>query len=194
MGDLNVFKALRIIALRDVLDEPPEYHIRYVFRWFSRNFHVPLPQVAEIPLDEVLQAFYESRYEDMSDEEREAERLILIETEAGREKRMREADADKLNEFEFKKMANEIAAEQAKKEKAKANEPISEHSSPFMSSLPEPSLDPPITLDKPPPNIKMNFLSKEEFEKRLEEEGIDLDDAPDGNLPLKNPSTPDVMK
>lgn len=66
--DLAEEHAIRTVALRDVLDgADPDYVRRFQFRWYSKTFAVPLPDVADLPLQDVLQAFWEERYEEMRD-------------------------------------------------------------------------------------------------------------------------------
>lgn len=62
---------LRILALRNAARPelaPGEYRVRRVQRWYSKTFHVPLPDVADLPWEDVLLAWYESHYEEMEPE------------------------------------------------------------------------------------------------------------------------------
>lgn len=44
-------------------------------RWYSKTFHTPLPMVADIPLDEMFQAYYEEMYEKMEEKDMKEEVL-----------------------------------------------------------------------------------------------------------------------
>lgn len=102
--DLDLLKAIRLLAYDAVTRKGSEYILRFIFRWYSREFSVPLPQVDEIPLEDVLQAFFECRYEQMDEHEREDEESKLRETQPerlereAREKRESEDDDDFLRE------------------------------------------------------------------------------------------------
>lgn len=75
---------VQILALHDVLADTGEYRLRYIMRWYSKTFYTPLDRVPTIPLANILTAFFETRYEGMDAEDREEERLKLVETDAER--------------------------------------------------------------------------------------------------------------
>lgn len=81
---MNRYRALQTLALRDVLKESPEVNLNSVFRWYSREFHTPLHTVEELPIEYILQHYYEDSYLQMSKEDiaKERENLILSEEEA----------------------------------------------------------------------------------------------------------------
>jgi hypothetical protein len=70
--DPQEFLLLRLEAMRSVLSQDGEYSLRYVRRWYSREFSTPLHLVGTpdgvVPLDDVLQAFYEDRYSSLGRE------------------------------------------------------------------------------------------------------------------------------
>lgn len=75
---MHPFDAIRWQALRDVWFDrddkdggDPGYFLRKVHRWYSRNLNTPLHLVYDLPTEDVLQAYYETLYEDMTDEEME---------------------------------------------------------------------------------------------------------------------------
>lgn len=184
---MNLYKALRLVALRDVLLEPADYHLRYIQRWYSRTFHVPLPQVADLDLEHVLQAFYESRYEDMDEEEREKERKQLIESDEARQKRMLEEDRGSADDDLWaQQYEEEIRAAQAEEDaKLTAQKKVEV---PIVRELPEAHLvSPEATPKVAPPNISLSFVNDDEFERLIDEaDSAGTDDDPrDGNLPLK---------
>lgn len=69
MGPLE---RIQVLAFREVTRETPtlEYFYRRVFRWYSKTFAIDVRVVPDLPLDDVLQAYFEETYEGMSDEER----------------------------------------------------------------------------------------------------------------------------
>jgi hypothetical protein len=64
---VNRERAIRTRALRDVLrGDGQDYLVRSRVRWYARTFGLdPRVVEAEVPLDDVLQHWWESRYEEM---------------------------------------------------------------------------------------------------------------------------------
>lgn len=89
---MDLIKALQIRALGNVIldDDDHEYRLRFVFRWYSKTFSTPLHKVEELPLVDVLTAYFEEKYEGMGEEELETERARLVETDE--ERRARELE------------------------------------------------------------------------------------------------------
>ena len=71
--DLDLLKAMRLCSYGAVKKKDNEYLLRFVCRWYSREFHTPLHLVENYPVEEVLQHFFECRYETMEDEDLEEE-------------------------------------------------------------------------------------------------------------------------
>lgn len=122
MRKFGIVKAARLLALKAVLDPDEEYYVRRVFRWYSRNFHTPLHMVPDLPLEEVLEAYYENVYEEVvaEDEPGKLEEAIreLVETDEERQKReMAEAGNDIVTEDFLRKI---MAEEELKRLKKKA--------------------------------------------------------------------------
>ena len=156
----SLSKSLRIIALKSVLDPDVDYFHRHVFRWYSKQFHTPLHIVDSLPLEDVLMAYYESRYEDLAGDE-DRTRLIeelqeLTETDAERWKReMGTVEADKVSDDEFIKKL--IEEEKAKKKKPDvADLKVAEKPSLNLNAK---DPEPPRKLEPFPemPDIKMSF-------------------------------------
>ena len=102
-------KALKILCMHGVVHEPGEYSLRYIFRWYSREFSTPLTEVEDIPLEDVMRHYFESRYEDLEEEDREKEieRLLMPEEKLAR---LRKAeDAEDVDAFEFGRDSEEAA-------------------------------------------------------------------------------------
>lgn len=84
---MDLYHALQCQAMQAVLKPDRDAWLRHVQRWYSHKFHTPLPSVADLPMEEVILAYYESSFEDMEDEEREEHLQKLMETDAEREAR-----------------------------------------------------------------------------------------------------------
>jgi hypothetical protein len=180
----NLYKALRTIALRDVLTEPPEYHLRYIFRWYSEKFNVPLPDVPKLDLEHVLQTFYEVKYEEMDEENREKERLSLIETDEQRYRRLMAEEIEKATDVDFAATIEGDQALEAKYAPQGAVAPAAEAPKPIVPKLPEADLSMIAKLgNKVLPNVTMKFASDAEFKELLE--GDTFSDPRGSNLPLK---------
>lgn len=129
---MNPFLAHRLSALNAVLhpETDPEYELRRIFRWYSKEFHVPLPQVYDLPLDDVLQHYYEAKYEQMEgvepDEKDQDQRPYLIrerdflcETPEERRRRIIEEEEDKRIGDKFQRQVEEEEEEKERKWAAK---------------------------------------------------------------------------
>ena len=94
-----------MLAMHGVVNGTGEYNIRYIFRWYSKEFHTPLHVVETIPMEDILQNYFECNYERMSEFERklEIERLLMSDEELQAQK-IKE-DAEDADTFEFTKMS-----------------------------------------------------------------------------------------
>lgn len=181
--DLDLLKAIRLCAFRAVQKGDSDYILRFIFRWYSREFSTPLREVEEIPLDTILEHFFECRYEAMSDEERDEEASRLIETRAEREareekeKQAETADDDFLREVMAEAQGQGATVRPGRKtpktDLTKRMDP--EDRPPLLIPLQALGEDKPTTFaevvpqDDPnlkvvPPEIKMEFISEEEME------------------------------
>lgn len=106
--DLDFLKALRLCALGAVKEKDPEYNLRFIFRWYSREFHTPMADVEAMPLEEVLMHFFECRYENMDDEELEQEEARLAET---REERLAREEKERLDALDDDEFFQDVKAE-----------------------------------------------------------------------------------
>jgi hypothetical protein len=96
---VEYYAALQLSAMEAVVRPSRESFERYVCRWYSREFSTPLQEVLGIPLEEILQAYYEDNYEKMTEEDREAEIERLLETDQEREERaQQEEKADRAGD------------------------------------------------------------------------------------------------
>lgn len=172
---MDLYKAIRIRAMKAVLDPDPQYTVRRVLRWYSKTFRTALADVEELPLEDVFQAYYEEMYEDMSPDHRDRERQELLITD---EERSRMIAVEEAQEAELFEMGKVFAAEEAEKKRAASTKSgdqkiaeIQHHGTgPFKPrDLPESDLPVPAKI---PAGISMTFLDEAEFEKELDGFGV----------------------
>ena len=168
---------IRILAMDAVVREPPEYFLRFIFRWYSRTFHTPLHHVERLPLEDVLQAYYEVKYEDMPEHEIEHEIKMLLETEEELRERRRLEDQEEAESLKF---AREAAAQEASKVPESVVDRLAAATDKFQQAIK--NLQPPETLPGPdtklpdpkptklPPDIKMTFIEEDGFDDLLDKD------------------------
>jgi hypothetical protein len=121
--DQDYVRTLRLIAMADVVLEPMSYSLRQIFRWYSKEFFTPLQQVDDIPLEEVLQTYFECQYEEMEEGPRNQEIQRLLISPEKLAQMQKEEDAEDAETWEF---AREAVAEEEKEEKEAASKPKDE--------------------------------------------------------------------
>lgn len=158
---MDVPKAIRLVALAAVFGEKdPDYAIRRIMRWYSKTFFTPLHVVEELPVEDVLEAYYEVHYEEMSETQREVERKELLMSEAERKAAVRQEDAEAAEAEEY---AKAVAEEEAKAPK-KLNrvQPVAARLSP------EQVMVVPELPSELPPDIQMEFMSPDGLDAEIE--------------------------
>ena len=180
---MNPYEAIKIAALRVALKPDSEYFIRKVSRWFSTTYHTPISQVYDMPIEEVLQAFFEAKYEAMDEDQLQEELVSVIETEEQRKERLLAEDFDKMTEHELFQMSEQANKNKPKRKLSdidiakdktinnklpgKLNELTKTLKDVAESIKKEMESDP----AKLPPDIEMTFESDEAFSKLLESDG-----------------------
>lgn len=106
---------VRLIALRDVLEEPGEYLVRKVCRWYSRHLRTPIADVYDLPWDDVLRHYFEGLYEEMGEAQVQEELQLMLESDVERDERERREEAGKARD-----VAGDAEFEQIVRERAKA--------------------------------------------------------------------------
>jgi hypothetical protein len=122
-----------------------------------------LSEVEHLPDEELLQAFYETKFQDLEPEDLEKERQYLLETPEERKERRRQEDLKKAEDEEFRQMVAE--EERAKHEKTKPSLQTTKAPEKLLGKAPSDS-DKIDTADIPevlPPEISMSFVSDHEF-------------------------------
>lgn len=112
---MNYYEAIKVNALKSVLKPDSEYFLRKIFRWYSKTFSTPLLDVYDLPLEHVLQEFYEERYEAMDDQAREEELADALETADDIKARMETEDLEKVAEFQLLEMSKTTNVQEVNK-------------------------------------------------------------------------------
>lgn len=138
-------RQLKLIAMSNVVDQPSEYAIRQIFRWYSERFHTPLHLVEDLQFEDVLQTYFECQFEEMDEGTRHATiQKLTISPEQLAHARKSE-DAEDADQWEFAR-----EAEQQEKEK-EATQP------PQQNKLPKADLPAPAALVPTNEEIHINF-------------------------------------
>lgn len=166
---MDLAEVIRFTAFAAVTidDFDPEYQLRFIYRWYSERYHTALHEVYDLPLDFILQTFFETRYAEMDDAAREKEKLNLLETEEQKKAKLREKDKDLVQMYLIEK-DDEKSRERAKTKKLadikhEVLKPVFSRVDSQESKFPTQKKG-----NEIPPNIKMEFASKEAFEELLE--------------------------
>lgn len=173
---MDRLKAIRILAAKAVKDRDVEYFMRFAKRWYSREFHTPLPQVDQIPDEEVLEHFFEVRYENMDEEDFEDEVTRLCETPEETAAREAAEEQEKAKDEDWYQEVLREEQERLTREAKKAGkkpplapvrrdeEPIVTPPVPVMGS----NLPTTFSEDSPirdlPPDIKLEFAEEGELD------------------------------
>jgi hypothetical protein len=176
IGDLELL-LIRLEAMQAVLKDSPELRLREIQRWYSRTYHTPLHVVMagqEVPLEDVLQAFYEDKYGEMRAEAEQDNSLIqeiqdLTETREARQERLRAEDIEEVDQYAFGKLIEEQERNRPKKVAPKLEDLVPHQAATFggRRTLPAPDL-PVVDAAAVPPEIHMVFVSEEEMAAELE--------------------------
>src|SRR5205085_6404206 len=76
-----------------------------VYRWYSKTFHTPLEQAFDIPVEFILQVYFEEYFEGLEDEDLDEHLNEITETEDQRKAREEALDAEKASEQELLEMS-----------------------------------------------------------------------------------------
>jgi len=162
MDNIEYFKALKLICLKSVLQPDGEYRIREIFRWYSKTFHTPLHEVGDLPLEDILIAYFESMYENMEEEMLEEHKKMLLESDEQRLKRELEEESE---EIQTKKFMAEAEKQQIEKQKKKSKTKLTKETAPVKPSIK--------AVEEAPPEVKIQFVdNSEDFEAELEKQSI----------------------
>jgi hypothetical protein len=149
---------LKLLAVHAVAEEPSDYTLRKIMRWYSHEYHTPLDAVEDLPLEDVLQHWFETHYEGYEDGDLQAEIDRLLTSEDKLAEMRRQEDAEEADQWEF---GREALAEEEKK----ATAPLQDIQDELKMAIPEVKIQ---AVTAPlPPDVHMMF------------EDIDTDAFPD---------------
>ena len=117
---MDTLEAIQLEALRAVMEEDAEYLVRRILRWYSSTYHTPLHTVEDLPLEYVLQQFFEVNIEGMTKAQRKKLALELAETKE--EKLAREKAESGLSDEAFLRRIKRKEKKAAAKRKAREQE------------------------------------------------------------------------
>lgn len=169
---MDLFQAIRLRALKAVLHPDREYLIRRTLRWYSKTFHTPLHVVEEMPVEDVIVAYYEEQYAQMSEDQLAAEKEELLTPDEVRTARIIAEEAEEAEMFE---MSQIVAAEEAAKKRAEVTKAATQKLADLQHQplgpikphdLPESDL--PKVPREMPEGITMSFVDDADFEAELE--------------------------
>lgn len=91
MADL--IDSIKRIALLSIVEPDSEANLRRLYRWFSKTFNMAITEVEELPVEYILMHYYESKYEELNDEEKHDEIIDILETPEEKAARIAEEQA-----------------------------------------------------------------------------------------------------
>jgi hypothetical protein len=168
---MNYYDALKLSSLQAIIKPDIEAYYRHIFRWYSKNFHTPLHIVETLAEEDVLIAYYESAYEELSEEAREDLMTELTETEESKKKKIKIKDLEDYEDFCFARQIAEEVKQQKSKEKLKD---IKVFEKPTMFNAFKSDLQlvsaamEKVAFDKLEPDVSIKFVDAESFEKEIE--------------------------
>ncbi len=96
---MSIIESIQKTALLAAIRPDGDAVLRNLFRWFSKTFHTPLADVEEMPIEYILQHYFESQYEELEDEDKHNLIIFLLETREEREARKKEEEQDEEDFF-----------------------------------------------------------------------------------------------
>lgn len=148
---MDLYEALMAKALRSVMKPDHDAFLRHVKRFVSKTFHTSLSAVEDLDEEELLTAYYEETFEQMSDEDREDLYDRLTETDEERAVRERKERAAETKDDEFFDNLNREVASGTIRGPPKEKPKLHRFSKPVPRPVKEEKPPP------PPPDIHMSF-------------------------------------
>lgn len=186
---MNYWDSFRYIALKNVLNPDTDFYLRRLMRWYSKTFHTPLHIVEEeIPIEHVLLAYFEEKYESLEPDDIEDLKLELLETPEEKAEKLALADEEDATEFAFAEMTKNQVLDTEKKPKkidpmqhlnniANSFNKFSKTMDKVGKELSNMAKDSKEDFPDLPPDVDMSFPDDDEFEKLLNKGmGIDEDE------------------
>lgn len=185
---LDYYKTLRILAMREVTRDAstPEYALRRIMRWYSKEFSTPLHVVNDLPLHDVLTHYYEANYENLSEDNDklidEMRELSMTDDEQAAEQARK--DRAEYEDYLFNKETEEEAEVQQAKKKKKLEEDAKKPKKAPVFQAPSAAMSPAMSVEgarivpdiskEPEPEIKMTFIDLEELDRLSETDSLEI--------------------
>ncbi len=149
--------------MRAVLKPDGEFLLRRMYRWYSKTFSTPLHEVEDLPVADILTAYYEETYDAMEPEHRELLRQRLAESDEQRAAREATEVEDANDDDAFMRMVEEEEMARLAKE---VNGPAPAKKSP-SGGMASRETDLPDVVEAPP-DIKMTFSKDRDFQDAID--------------------------
>ncbi len=163
---MDAIDGIKIRALASIMDPDHDDILADVYEWYSEKFCTPLHIVPDIPLDDVLFAYFRHLYRNMQPEERHNMAIWLLETPEERAKRIVEVKSD---EEEFLRKAAEH--NDKKKKPSAAAETFAKLQSRLKDKaafIPKADLPPIQPEPEGEEEVKITYMSQADFEAELD--------------------------
>lgn len=121
---MDLIDAIKKQALLASIEPDSDAVLRRLYRWFSKTFHMSIADVEDLPTDYILLHYYESKYEDLEDEEKHDEIIDILETPEEKELRINsfnKAEDDFMAELEEQAKKQRVDEIKTKKEEMLSN-------------------------------------------------------------------------
>jgi hypothetical protein len=159
---MDFYKTIKILCLGSVLNPDEEYELRRIFRFYSAKFNTPLHLVPELPLEEILTAYFESEFEGMAEDKISSLAFELTETREEKSRKSLEEERRAVEDYEFLKRI-EIEGKKGKDPLSKAADNLIEATKVLSESIkafkPSKEAELPKDVDQNtlPPDVSISF-------------------------------------
>ena len=108
---MDLYEAIQQQAMLAVVDPDDDAWIRRIFRFYSKNFATPLHLVPQLPLEDVMRAYFEELFSNLDEEDRE-ERVewLLMTPEERRDDRSAEKTLEGRDDAFLANLNAEVAS------------------------------------------------------------------------------------
>jgi hypothetical protein len=160
---MDIYSACQWLALRNVYNytngrpSDTEYTLGRIFRWYSKTFHTPLHEVDDLPLYDVILAYWHEKYEGFEPDALDEEVQEMVKPVEVRNEERLEADRTDAEMWELAQ--EELAAQAAEDTKKRAQSNLGKRPTNPLPQLGgrEAEMIPRSSVAAPPPAIKMDF-------------------------------------
>lgn len=182
---MHHYEAIKAKAMLAVLKPDMDYFLRRIYRWYSKTFHTPLDQCFDLPIEFILQEYFEEHFEDLEEEEREAQIEDLLETPEQRKERRSKEDIDVASENDLMEMSRRQNEEKLEDKAKGAAKPglkpkLPEQINKLSDTIKQVADSIKEEMRTDPPDIDMKFEDDETFDRLLNADSS-------GDLDIKKP-------